>query len=116
MPRRFSFLRLSPGRQHLSQTSAKRSEDRSMEMRIAVVGAGIIGCLVAHEALAANPSAQITLVERDLAGLGASQRSAGVHFPVGRTERVRSMSLYSQRYYAALASRDADLPIFPLDF
>jgi glycine/D-amino acid oxidase-like deaminating enzyme len=87
-----------------------------MEKRIAVVGAGIIGCLVAHEALAANPSAQITLIERDLAGLGASQRSAGVHFPVGRTERVRSMSLYSQRYYATLASRDADVPIFPLDF
>lgn len=87
-----------------------------MEGRIAIVGAGIIGCLVALEAIAAYPSAQITLIERGLAAEGASQRSAGVHFAVGRTERVRSMSLYSQRYYTSLASRSPDIPIFPLDF
>lgn len=80
--------------------------------RIAVVGGGIIGCLVAREA--ARSGANVTLVDRDLVGLGASQRSAGVHFPLGRTERVRAMSAYSQAYYDALKDAIPALPIHPL--
>jgi glycine/D-amino acid oxidase-like deaminating enzyme len=80
--------------------------------RIAVVGGGIIGCLVAREA--ARSGAGVTLVDRDLVGLGASGRSAGVHFPLGRTERVRAMSAYSQAYYDALKDAFPALPIQPL--
>src|SRR5215470_778573 len=83
-------------------------------MRIAVVGGGIIGCLVARAALAALPRAEVTLIERDVVGLGASQRSAGVHFPMGRTDRVRAMSVNSQAYYDDLKARFPALPIYPL--
>jgi D-arginine dehydrogenase len=82
--------------------------------RIAVIGGGIIGCLVAREVLAALPSAKLTLIERDLVGAGASQRSAGVHFPLGGTDRVRAMSVTSQAYYDDLKARFPALPIYPL--
>ena len=86
-----------------------------MTERIAIVGAGIVGCLVAHQVRAANPSAKILIIERDQAGLGASQRSAGVHFSTGRTERVRSMSLFSERYYVSLKSCNPAVPIYPMN-
>lgn len=86
-----------------------------MARRIGVIGAGIIGCLVAKELLAAFPGADIVVLERDLAGSGASRRSAGVHFPTGRTAGVRSMASYSQAYYEDLHRARPELPIFPID-
>lgn len=76
-----------------------------MGERIAILGAGIAGCLIARELLAARPAARVTLIDRDLAGLGASQRSAGVQFPTGRTERVRQWAAKSRDYYRELAAR-----------
>lgn len=86
-----------------------------MSERIAILGAGIIGCLIAREVLTAAPGSRITVIDRDLAGCGASLRSAGVHFPVGRTPRVRAMAALSQDYYRDLAIGRPDLPIRPLD-
>jgi glycine/D-amino acid oxidase-like deaminating enzyme len=74
-----------------------------MRQRIAVIGAGIIGCLAAREIVERFPKAQVTLIDRDLPGLGASQRSAGVHFPIGTTERIRKMTEFCEVYYTALA-------------
>ncbi len=76
-----------------------------MAERIAILGAGIAGCLIARELLFARPAARITVVDRDLAGLGASQRSAGLQFPVGRTERIRSWAATSRDYYRDLAAQ-----------
>ncbi|GAA4551936.1 NAD(P)/FAD-dependent oxidoreductase [Amycolatopsis samaneae] len=81
---------------------------------IAVVGGGIVGAVVTHELAAAYPGADIVVLERGLAGLGASSRSAGVHFPRGATERVRAMTAYSHRYWRELAA-ELDLPLRAID-
>ncbi|MFI1584308.1 NAD(P)/FAD-dependent oxidoreductase [Embleya sp. NPDC020630] len=78
---------------------------------VAVVGAGIVGCLVAREIVARAPEASVLLLDRDTVGTGASRRSAGLHCPRGATERVRRMTAYSQRYYADLKHAAPALPI-----
>lgn len=85
-----------------------------MAERIAILGAGIAGCLIARELAAARPAARIALLDRDLAGLGASQRSAGIQFPVGRTERVRRWAAASRDYYRELAVRHPEAGHHPL--
>ncbi|WP_055589246.1 NAD(P)/FAD-dependent oxidoreductase [Streptacidiphilus griseoplanus] len=81
---------------------------------IAVVGAGIIGCMVAREAGAREPAASVVLLDRDSAGQGASRRSAGLHIPRGATPRVRRMTRHSQAYYERLLDEEPALPIRPL--
>lgn len=71
---------------------------------IAVIGAGIVGCLVARELAARDPEVSITVLDRDAVGAGASRRSAGLHLPRGATPRIRRMSAYSHAYYADLSS------------
>jgi D-arginine dehydrogenase len=83
------------------------------QIRIAVVGAGIVGCLVARELAGRVPHASIAVLDRDAVGSGASRRSAGLHLPRGATERLRRMTRYSQDYYAALGRERPDLPIHP---
>jgi glycine/D-amino acid oxidase-like deaminating enzyme len=81
---------------------------------LAVVGGGVIGALIAHEADAALPGATVAVLERGLIGQGASSRSAGVHFPRGATARVRSMTEHSHRVWERLAA-ELDLPIREVD-
>jgi glycine/D-amino acid oxidase-like deaminating enzyme len=81
---------------------------------LAVVGGGVVGALVAHEAVAAFPDLTIAVLERGLIGQGASSRSAGVHFPRGATARVRSMTEHSHRVWARLTT-ELDLPIRAVD-
>ncbi|QAU45216.1 NAD(P)/FAD-dependent oxidoreductase [Bradyrhizobium guangzhouense] len=85
-----------------------------MRERVVVAGAGIIGSVIVRQILAERPGTEIIAIDRDLVGSGASRRSAGLHFPVGRTERVRAMTEMSERYYQALAARDPSLPIYPV--
>lgn len=77
---------------------------------LAVIGGGVIGALVAHEAVAAFPDTSVAVLERGLLGQGASSRSAGVHFPRGASARVRSMSEHSQHVWERLGA-ELDLPI-----
>ncbi|MFE9769592.1 NAD(P)/FAD-dependent oxidoreductase [Streptomyces sp. NPDC005808] len=81
---------------------------------VAVVGAGVIGCMTAREILTRNPDASVMVLDRDIIASGATQRSAGLHFPRGATERVRSMSAFSQDYYARLLEDHPEAPIHPL--
>ncbi|MFI6683259.1 NAD(P)/FAD-dependent oxidoreductase [Streptomyces sp. NPDC050485] len=81
---------------------------------LAVVGGGVIGAVIAREAATAFPGATVAVLERGLVGQGASSRSAGVHFPRGGTERVRSMSAYSHGVWERLAV-ELDLPIRTVD-
>ncbi|MGX1491447.1 D-arginine dehydrogenase [Streptomyces tendae] len=81
---------------------------------VTVVGGGIIGCLVAMEVLARAPGSRVVVLERDAVGSGASRRSAGLHFPRGATERVRSMSAFSQSFYEKMRLHDPQLPIHTL--
>lgn len=82
-----------------------------MRTDLAIVGGGIAGHMIATQFAAADPHAGVVLVERDLPGSGATARSAGAHFPLGRTAAVRAMSLESQRFYEAEAARRPGFPI-----
>ncbi|EKX66302.1 NAD(P)/FAD-dependent oxidoreductase [Streptomyces ipomoeae] len=79
-----------------------------------VVGAGVLGCLIARELLAADPAASVTVLDRDMVAGGATRRSAGLHFPRGANPVVRAMAAESQRYYADLVAARPDLPIHRL--
>ncbi|WP_107658746.1 NAD(P)/FAD-dependent oxidoreductase [Nocardia suismassiliense] len=81
---------------------------------VAVVGAGIVGCLVAREVISRAPDTPVVVFDRDGIGTGASRRSAGLHFPRGATERVRQMTAYSHDFYAGLAAKHPALPIHSL--
>jgi D-arginine dehydrogenase len=81
---------------------------------IAIVGAGIIGCMVAREVAARAPDASIVVLDRDMVGSGASRRSAGLHIPRGGSERVRRMTAYSHDFYERLMAADPSLPIRPV--
>jgi glycine/D-amino acid oxidase-like deaminating enzyme len=80
---------------------------------IAVIGGGILGCLIAREIITREPDAHVTVLDRDAVGSGASRRSAGLHFPRGSSDRVRQMSAYSEDYYDRLLKSQPDLPIYP---
>jgi glycine/D-amino acid oxidase-like deaminating enzyme len=82
--------------------------------RIAVVGAGIVGCMIAREISRRSPGTDVLLLDRDGVGTGASRRSAGLHFPRGASARVRRMSAYSEDFYARLVDIDPGVPIYPL--
>lgn len=82
--------------------------------RVAVVGAGILGCLIAREIGRRMPATEVIVLDRDAVGAGASRRSAGLHFPRGASPRVREMSAYSEAWYARLAEQDPAAPIHPL--
>lgn len=81
---------------------------------LAVIGAGVLGCMIAREVLAHDPGADVTVVERDLVAGGATRRSAGLHFPRGAAPETRAMASESQRYYAQLTADRPDLPIHML--
>jgi glycine/D-amino acid oxidase-like deaminating enzyme len=81
---------------------------------VAIVGAGILGCLIARELASRHPEVSITVLDRDAIGAGASRRSAGLHVPRGATARIRRMSADSHAYYADLKSRRPGLPIYPI--
>lgn len=84
------------------------------QLPVAVIGGGILGCLIAHEIVTREPGARVMVLDRDSIGSGASRRSAGLHFPRGSSERVRQMSAYSEDYYARLLKSQPDLPVYPL--
>jgi glycine/D-amino acid oxidase-like deaminating enzyme len=85
-----------------------------MARRVIVVGGGILGCSIASRLLAADPSAQVTVVDAGLVGSGASMLSAGLSFPVGRTERTRRLAAVSVDHYARAVAQDPGLPIYPV--
>lgn len=81
---------------------------------IAIVGAGILGCMIAHEVAGRSPGVRQTILDQGMVGSGASGRSAGLHVPGGGTERVRRMSARSQEHYRRLRQSRPELPIHPL--
>ncbi|ANZ21426.1 FAD dependent oxidoreductase [Streptomyces noursei ATCC 11455] len=81
---------------------------------VAVIGGGIIGCLVARRIVHEHPASTVLLLDRDQVGCGASRRSAGLHFPRGTTERVRRMSEFSQEFYEQLRADRPAVPIHPV--
>jgi D-arginine dehydrogenase len=81
---------------------------------VIVVGAGIIGCLIARELAERDPAAEVTVLDQDMVGSGATRRSAGLHLPRGATPRTRAMSAASQEFYERLLAARPELPIYPV--
>jgi glycine/D-amino acid oxidase-like deaminating enzyme len=79
-----------------------------------IVGAGIVGCLIARELTARDPDAAVTVLDRDAIASGASRRSAGLHLPKGATARTRRMSAYSHAYFGELRRSRPGTPIYPI--
>ncbi len=83
-------------------------------MRITVVGAGIVGCSVAHEL--ASRGARVHVVDMRGPGLGATQASAGILAPYveGHIDALLRIGVCSLALYDAFvkrASEDAAQPI-----
>jgi len=81
---------------------------------VAIAGAGIIGCLIARELAATDADAEIIVLDRDLAGSGATRRSAGLSLVKGTTPLARQRSAASHRYYADLFAALPWLPGYPV--
>ena len=81
---------------------------------IAVIGAGIVGCLIARELAARDPDATITVLDRDLVGSGVTRRSAGCPWSGAARRAPRGCRAFSHAYYAALQAADPSLPIHPV--
>ncbi|MBN9047689.1 MAG: FAD-binding oxidoreductase [Rhizobiales bacterium] len=79
-----------------------------------IVGGGIIGHMIAWKACMSDASLNVTIIERDLPGAGASAHAAGLHFPLSRTKDGRELSLASQNFYMSALREDPSLPISPL--
>ena len=67
-----------------------------------VVGAGIIGIMIAAHLVEARPAWRVVVLERGAVGSGATRFSAGLHFPYGRTETTRSFSRASEQAFEHL--------------
>ncbi len=76
---------------------------------IAVVGAGVIGALTAYIAKRAHPEFRITLLDRDLIGMGASAYGGAIRIPLGLTENHRALVRRSEELFAVF-SRDSVVP------
>jgi glycine/D-amino acid oxidase-like deaminating enzyme len=85
-----------------------------MRADIAVVGAGIIGCMIAREIIDRAPAAAVVVLDRDTVGSGASRLSAGLHLPRGSSPRLRKMTAYSHEFYLRLKENHPELPIRPV--
>ncbi|MFG2000953.1 NAD(P)/FAD-dependent oxidoreductase [Spirillospora sp. NPDC048911] len=74
---------------------------------LAVVGGGVIGAFVVHEALRRHPDWRVVLLERAAIGAGATAWSAGVSFPLAATAEHRELVRAGRERYAALRDRAA---------
>ncbi|WP_414938796.1 NAD(P)/FAD-dependent oxidoreductase [Amycolatopsis sp. cmx-11-51] len=96
------------------RTAPRTGATREDVADVAVLGAGIVGCLIAREIARRAPEASVLLLDRDQVGGGASLRSAGLHTPRGATPAVREMTRFSQDYYTDLLRDRPDLPLHPV--
>ena len=74
-------------------------------MKITVVGAGIVGCAIAHEL--ASRGATVDLIDGRGAGLGATRASAGILAPQieGHTPQLRQLAACSLAMYDGFVRR-----------
>jgi glycine/D-amino acid oxidase-like deaminating enzyme len=60
--------------------------DGSVDVDVAILGAGFTGLWTAYELLSRDPSLKVAIVEKEIAGFGASGRNGGwcfAGFPIG---------------------------------
>ncbi|MFD0883331.1 NAD(P)/FAD-dependent oxidoreductase [Streptosporangium algeriense] len=78
-----------------------------MTADIAIVGAGVIGCLTAYEVGRRHPDWDIVVLERHAVGSGATAWSAGARFPMAATPEHRRLATESDDVFAELAETPA---------
>jgi glycine/D-amino acid oxidase-like deaminating enzyme len=81
---------------------------------LAVVGGGIIGCFVAHQAARAHPNRRVVLLERSAIGAGATAWSAGACFPLAATASHRRLVRGSAVAFARLRDTAAERFLRPV--
>jgi glycine/D-amino acid oxidase-like deaminating enzyme len=86
----------------------------SANFELAVVGAGIIGTMVAYLAHRDRPDWNVLLVDRSLVGHGATQYSVGLDLPWGRTALHKRLAIYSAQIFDELKHEIPSLPFFPI--
>ena len=83
---------------------------------LAIVGAGIIGATTAYLAHARRPEWRIVLLDRSLAGDGATHYSAALDLPFGRNPRQQAMVKRSVNFYRDLKAWYLELPLREIPF
>lgn len=78
---------------------------------ITVVGAGIFGSLLAHQAAQAFPGCRIALFESGTVGGGCSGAAGALATPAVRSERVRGISDVSREWYERYLETYATAPM-----
>jgi glycine/D-amino acid oxidase-like deaminating enzyme len=73
-----------------------------LNLDLVVVGAGIVGSVVAEEARRRAPAAKILMLDAAQAGSGATRYSAALSTPTGATDAHRRLVLRAERWYAEL--------------
>ena len=85
-------------------------------MKITVVGAGIVGCSVAHEL--ASRGARVHVVDMRGTGLGATQASAGILAPYveGHIDALLRIGVCSLSLYDAFVTRASEDAAKPIEY
>jgi glycine/D-amino acid oxidase-like deaminating enzyme len=78
---------------------------------LAVVGAGIAGAMTAVLAHRRHPDLEIVVIDRSIAGLGATAYSAFLGLPFGYTPAIRALTTRSIALYRELKAEIPALPI-----
>ncbi|MGH3757374.1 NAD(P)/FAD-dependent oxidoreductase [Actinophytocola sp.] len=81
---------------------------------LAIIGGGIIGCFVAHQAAHARPDRRVVLLERSTIGAGATAWSAGVSFPLAATAPHRRLVRDAATAFARLRDTTAGRFLRPM--
>jgi len=84
------------------------------EFDLVVIGAGIVGAVAAYLARQQRGEWRILLVDRSLAGAGATQYSVGLDIPYGRNHPQKHYSRLSTAFYHELKTSIPELPIYEL--
>ncbi len=84
------------------------------DCELAIVGAGIIGATAAYLACRSNPEWSVVVLDRSLAGQGATAYSVGLELPYGHTPFHQELSRSSLQFYAQLAAEIPTLARRPL--
>src|SRR5712671_5266999 len=92
----------------LSAPTTTTHQLQSHSVRVTVVGAGIIGCAVAHEL--ASRGARVHVVDMRGTGHGATQASAGMLAPYieGHHDSLRRLGVRSLEMYEGFVARASE--------
>jgi glycine/D-amino acid oxidase-like deaminating enzyme len=85
--------------------------DGSVDVDVAILGAGFTGLWTAYELLSRDPSLKVAIVEKEIAGFGASGRNGGwcfAGFPIGPLELLQEHGYDAARQVSLEMYRSVD--------